>query len=64
MDDLRRLIEAVQSSPLLGVGIAIAALAAVILLIRKPRMQRDADARLSALRRDNADRYSRLRPPH
>lgn len=63
MEQLTHLIDAVRGNPLLGVGILIGVLAAAILLLRKPRIQREADARLSALRRDKADQYGKLRPP-
>lgn len=42
-----------------GAGVVIAG----YLLLRKPKIQRDADARLAALRRDKADRYKDQRPP-
>lgn len=63
MDWLTQVIEAVRANPWLGVGIAAAVLVGYILLQRRPKMQREADERLSALRRDKADRYTKLRPP-
>ena len=63
MDQLTHLIDAVRVNPLLGVAILLGVVVAAILLLRKPRIQREADARLSALRRDKADQYGKLRPP-
>jgi hypothetical protein len=61
---LTSLTDAVRANPALGVGAAAAGLVLYYLLQRKPRLQRDADARLAALRRENEDRYTKLRPPH
>jgi hypothetical protein len=63
MDQLTHVIDALQANPLLAVGIAVAAVAGYALLHRRPRLQREADARLSALRRDKSDAYTKLRPP-
>jgi hypothetical protein len=63
MDQLARVIDALRANPLLGVGIGIAVGLGLVLLSRKPKIQRDADARLSVLRRDKADQYTKLRRP-
>jgi len=64
MHDLSTLIDMVREHPMLGVGGALAIAFGYWLLQRKSRMQREADARLSSLRRDKADQYTKLRPPH
>jgi hypothetical protein len=56
MDQLARLIEGLWAHPLLSVAIGAGALAGYCLLRRKPKIQRDADERLAALRRDKRDR--------
>lgn len=61
MEQLKPLIELVSNHPMAGIGIALAALAVYGLLHRKPRIQRDADKRLSALRGEKADLYRDLR---
>lgn len=61
MDELRPLIDAVIANPTMAVGVAIGAGALFLLLHRKPRIQRDADARLAALRREKADQYTKPR---
>ncbi len=63
MERLTQLIEAIHSHPMLGLGIAVAVIGVIVLLRRKPQLQRDADARLAALRRDKNDQYTALRPP-
>jgi hypothetical protein len=57
------LISTLSANPSLIAGAGLAAVALAYLLFRKPRIQREADARLSALRRDKNDEYSRLRLP-
>ena len=57
MDQLKPLIDTVSNHPMLGAGIAVGLVVLYALLHRKPRIQRDADSRLSALRRDKADLY-------
>ena len=62
MDQLTMtVINAVHAHPMLGVGIAVGAVALYFLLQRKPRIQRDADNRLAALRREKAERDSKSR---
>jgi hypothetical protein len=61
MDQLKHLIDALRTYPSLAVGVGAAAVAVAFLLFRKPQIQRDADARLSALRRDKNDQYTKLR---
>jgi len=63
MDQLTQVIDAVRAHPMLDVGIGAAVVAGYLLLRRKPRLQREADERLSALRRDKADQYTKLRDP-
>jgi hypothetical protein len=58
-----QLIHAVRDNPMLGVGIAVALIAVVLMLNRKPRIQRDADSRLASIRREKVDQYTKLRPP-
>ena len=36
--------------------------AVLFLLNRKPRIQREADARLASIRRDKSDEYNKTRP--
>jgi hypothetical protein len=57
MDQLKPLIDTVSNHPMLAAGVAVGVAALYALLHRKPRIQRDADSRLSALRRDKADLY-------
>jgi hypothetical protein len=64
MDQLTHVIDALRANPVLGVGIGVAVVVGYLLLHRKPKIQRDADARLSALRRDNPDQYNKLRRPN
>jgi hypothetical protein len=61
MDQLNPLIDLVSNHPMVGIGVAVAALGAYALLHRKPRIQRDADKALSALRREKSDQYRDLR---
>jgi phosphoribosylcarboxyaminoimidazole (NCAIR) mutase len=64
MEYLTSLVAMVRSRPVLGVAIVVGLVAGYLLLQRKSRMQREADERLSALRRDKADKYTKLRSPH
>ena len=63
MDGLSRVIGVLHASPLLGALAALAVVAAAVLLLRKPKIQREADERLSALRRDKVDQYAKPRKP-
>jgi len=63
MDLLSRVIGVLHASPLLGALVALAVVLGAVLLLRKPRIQREADERLSALRRDKVDQYAKLRKP-
>jgi hypothetical protein len=63
MDELAQMIDAVRAHPWLLVGFAVTLVLVYLLLQRRPRIQRDADARLSALRREKTDQYTKLRPP-
>lgn len=63
MDAIMPLIDAARANPLVAGGVVAGLLLGYFLLQRKPRMQREADQRLSALRRDRADLYTRERPP-
>ena len=63
MDQLTVLVEMVRAHPMLaGAGAVVVGIVSA-LLQRRPRLQREADERLSVLRRDNADQYTKLRPP-
>lgn len=64
MDQLAHVIAALRDNPLLAGAGGAALLLGYALLRRRPRIQREADERLSALRRDKSDQYSKLRPPH
>jgi hypothetical protein len=63
MDQLSQMIDALRANPLLAAAIGVALIGGVAFLRRRPKIQREADERLSALRRDNADQYTKLRPP-
>ena len=63
MDQLSRVIDTLRASPVLDVVVGLGVVAAGFLLFRTPRIQRDADEQLSALRRDTADKYAKLRRP-
>jgi hypothetical protein len=63
MDWISMIIEALRANPSLAVGIGVVAMLAYVLLQRRPKIQREADERLSALRRDKADQYTKLRRP-
>ena len=63
MDWISTIIEALRAKPSLAVGIGVVAMLAYVLLQRRPKIQREADERLSALRRDKADQYTKLRRP-
>ena len=64
MEPVIHFVATLRAYPLLGVGLGAAVIVAALLLMRKPKIQRDADARLAALRRDKPDPYGKLRPPH
>lgn len=62
MDQLTNLVvDALHADPRMWLGIAFAVLVLFIVLQRKPRIQRDADDRLAALRREKADRDGKPR---
>lgn len=63
MDRLIQVIDALRTNPPLAIGVGLAVVVGYVLLRRRPRIQREADERLSALRRDKADQYGKLRPP-
>jgi hypothetical protein len=63
MARLIQLLDILRAHPALGAALAVALVIAIILLQRRPRLQRDADAQLAMLRRDKADRYTSSRPP-
>lgn len=62
MEALTPLLTALRANPLVAGGIIVAAIVCYVVLTRKPRMQRDADERLSALRREKSDLYTKQRP--
>lgn len=62
MDALAPLFDLARQHPMVSAGVLVGAAVLYTVLTRKPRMQRDADARLSALRRDKADQYTKQRP--
>lgn len=62
MDALAPLFELARQNPLATLGVLAGAAAVYSLLTRKSRMQREADDRLSALRREKGDQYSKQRP--
>jgi hypothetical protein len=64
MEQLIHLVDAVRAHPVLGVILTGAVVGVIALMRRKPKLQRDADERLAALRRDKSDQYTSLRPPH
>lgn len=63
MDKVWPVIEVLRANPLLAAAIAVALIGGAALLRHRPRIQREADERLAALRRDKADQYTKLRPP-
>jgi len=63
MDRLSQAFDALRAHPLLAGGIGLALIVGYALLHRRPRLQRDADDQLSALRREKADQYGKVRPP-
>ncbi len=63
MSRLIELFDLIRAHPWVGVGLTVAIVIAIMLLQRRPRLQRDADAQLAMLRRDKSDRYTSLRPP-
>lgn len=62
MEALAPLLDLARQNPLVSFGVLAGAAVVYTLLTRKPRMQRDADARLSALRREKNDQYNKQRP--
>ena len=62
MEALTPLLNALRANPVVGFGIIVAVIVGYVILQRKPRMQRQADERLSALRRDKSDQYTKQRP--
>lgn len=62
MEALSPLLDALRANPLVGFGIIATLIVGYLVLQRKPRMQREADERLSALRRDKSDQYTKQRP--
>lgn len=62
MEALTPLLTALRAHPLVGGAIIAAVLVGYVVLTRKPRMQREADERLSALRREKSDLYTKQRP--
>jgi hypothetical protein len=53
------IVGALHADPKLWLALGFAAIVLLIVLQRKPRIQRDADDRLAALRRDKAERDGR-----
>jgi hypothetical protein len=62
MEALAPLVDLARQYPMVSAGILAGAAVLYTVLTRKPRMQREADARLSALRRDKSDQYTKQRP--
>jgi hypothetical protein len=62
MEALTPILTALRANPLIGGGIIAAVIICYVVLTRKPRMQREADERLSALRREKSDLYTKQRP--
>jgi hypothetical protein len=62
MEALTPLLTALRANPLIGGAIIAAVIVGYVVLTRKPRMQREADERLSALRREKSDLYTKQRP--
>lgn len=62
MDNVTRLVAYVQAHPLAAIGVAVAVVAVLYLLGRKPRAVRDAEARVAELRKDRHDHYRQQRP--
>jgi hypothetical protein len=62
MEALAPLLDLARQNPFVTFGGLAGAVVVYVLLTRKPRMQRDADARLSALRREKSDQYTKQRP--
>jgi hypothetical protein len=56
------LMDTMRDNPTLGIGVGVATVAVLFLLNRKPRIQRDADARLASIRREKSDDYNKTRP--
>jgi len=63
MARLIQLLELIRAHPMLGVALVAGVVIVIVLLQRRPRLQREADAQLAMLRRDKADQYTSLRPP-
>lgn len=64
MEPFAQIVNALRENPTMAGAAVAAIIAGYAWLHRRPRIQREADERLSALRRDKADQYSKLRPPH
>jgi predicted PurR-regulated permease PerM len=68
MEDLVRLlstaIDYARQHPQVVGGVVLAIAIVYYLLQRKGRMERDAERRLTQLKREKAGHYDRLRPPH
>jgi hypothetical protein len=63
MEQLMHILDTLRANPLLGAGAGVLVVGALFMLFRKPKIQREADARLAMLRRDKADQYTKQRPP-
>ena len=63
MERLSGLVEAVQSHPALAATAVLVLIGGYYLLQRKPRIARDAERQLAALRKERAAQYSKLRRP-
>jgi hypothetical protein len=64
MEQLWEWLDYLRDHPLVVAGIVAALGTLYYLLNRKPKLQRDAEARFDDLRRQHDDVYRGLRPPH